>query len=78
MLSFSKDTVPAIVAFSEISQPQPTYDAVKTSSTKFQAHLGTFLSYLMFWQDALEHCTSNDVKQTLLDHFQLLFLQQLL
>lgn len=78
MLSFNEDSVPAVVAFSEISQAQPTYDAVETSSARFQAHLGTFLSYLMFWQDALEHCTSNDVKQTLLDHFQLLFLQQLL
>ena len=32
----------------------------------------------MFWQDILEHCTSTEVKQTLLDHFKYLFLQQLL
>lgn len=78
VLSFSKDLVPAVVAFSEITRPQPIDDAVETSSAKFQTHLGIFLSFLMFWQDALEHCTSKDVKQTLLDHFQLLFLQQLL
>lgn len=78
MLSFNKDSIPAIVAFSEVSQPLPMSDAVEISSTEFQAHLRAFLSYLMFWQDVLEHCTSNDVKQTLLDHFRLLFLQQLL
>jgi hypothetical protein len=38
----------------------------------------TFLSYLAFWQDVLDHCRSPEVKQTLLDHFQILFLQQLL
>lgn len=78
VLSFTKESVPAVVAFSEVPQPSPAYDAVEISSTEFQAHLRAFLSYLMFWQDVLEHCTSNDVKQTLLDHFRLLFLQQLL
>lgn len=78
MLSFAKDSVPAVVAFSEVSQSPAMYDAVEISSAEFQAHLRAFLSYLMFWQDVLEHCTSNDVKQTLLDHFRLLFLQQLL
>jgi len=40
--------------------------------------MATFLSYLAFWQDILDHCRSAEVKQTLLDHFQVLFLQQLL
>jgi hypothetical protein len=44
----------------------------------FQNHLLTFLSYLTFWQDVLEHCRSTDVRHTLIDHFQILFLQQLL
>jgi hypothetical protein len=44
----------------------------------FQNHLVTFLSYLTFWQDVLEHCRSTDVRHTLIDHFQILFLQQLL
>lgn len=78
VLSFAKNFVPAIVAFSEVPHSPPAYDAVETSSPEFQAHLGTFLSYFMFWQDVLEHCTSDDVKQGLLDHFQILFLQQLL
>jgi Retinoic acid induced 16-like protein len=38
----------------------------------------TFLSHLKFWQDVLEHCKSQDVNETLLDHFQVLFLEQLL
>lgn len=37
-----------------------------------------FLSYLLFWQDTIEHCKSTEVNNTLLDHFQVLFLQQLL
>ncbi|KAI5293349.1 hypothetical protein KEM52_005623 [Ascosphaera acerosa] len=40
--------------------------------------MDAFLSYLLFWQDTLEHCKSVDVNKTLLDHFQVLFLQQLL
>lgn len=78
VISFAKDFVPAVVAFSEVSHSTSAYDAVETSSPEFQAHLGTFLSYFMFWQDVLDHCTSDDVKQGLLDHFQILFLQQLL
>ncbi|GKT94745.1 hypothetical protein Ct61P_12595 [Colletotrichum tofieldiae] len=41
-------------------------------------HLETFLSHLLFWQDVLDHCKSVEVKQTLLEHFQVIFLQQLL
>ncbi|PNS19481.1 UPF0518 protein [Sphaceloma murrayae] len=48
------------------------------SSDSHKAHMATFLSDLTFWQDILDHCRSVDVKQTLLDHFQILFLQQLL
>ena len=78
VLSFAKDSVPAVLSFSDITASQVTRDAEETSSPAFQAHLATFLSYLVFWQDILEHCTSSDVKQSLLDHFKLLFLQQLL
>ena len=53
-------------------------DADTSTSTDFKAHLNTFLSYLAFWQDVLEHCSSSDVRQSLLDHFKFLFLQQLL
>lgn len=78
VLSFAKDSVPAIVSFSETGPPQIPRNAEETTSSDFQAHLATFLSYLVFWQDILEHCSSEDVKQSLLDHFKFLFLQQLL
>ena len=78
ILSFPNDAVPAIVSFSEIARPRTPSDAEKTTSLDFQAHLMTFLSYLVFWQDLLEHCSSEDIKQSLLDHFKILFLQQLL
>lgn len=78
MLSFAKEEMPAILALSDFSAYQSPSNTVDTSSKDFQAHLGTFLSYLAFWQDILEYCASTEVKQTLLDHFQLLFLQQLL
>lgn len=78
VLSFTKDTVPAILSFSETPRPKTPSDAVKTTSSDFQSHLATFLSYLVFWQDVLEHCGSEDVRRSLLDHFKFLFLQQLL
>ena len=78
ILSFTKDTIPAILSFSDAARPKTPSDAEKTSSPDFQAHLATFLSYLVFWQDILEHCGSDDIKRSLLDHFRFLFLQQLL
>lgn len=78
VLSFTKDTIPAILSFSDTPRPKTPSDAEKTTSFDFQAHLATFLSYLVFWQDVLEHCGSEDVKRSLLDHFKFLFLQQLL
>jgi len=78
VISFAKDSVPAIISFSETAPAQAPRDAEHTDSPDFKAHLATFLSYLVFWQDILEHCSSHDVKQSLLDHFRLLFLQQLL
>ena len=78
ILSFTKDTIPASLSFSDTPQPKTPSDAEKTTSSDFQAHLATFLSYLVFWQDVLEHCGSDDIKRSLLDHFKFLFLQQLL
>lgn len=78
VLTFPKDSVPAIVTLSEAAAHQVRNDAETTDSQDFQSHLATFLSYLVFWQDTLEHCRSEDIKQTLLDHFKFLFLQQLL
>lgn len=62
----------------DIARPRTPADAERTTSPQFKAHLATFLSYLVFWQDVLEHCSSSDVKRSLLDHFKFLFLQQLL
>ena len=70
--------MPPILAYSERSQARSSFDGEQTTSPSYQRHLSTFLAYLVFWQDILEHCTSTDVKQTLLDHFKYLFLQQLL
>ncbi|KAJ5960831.1 uncharacterized protein N7479_007981 [Penicillium vulpinum] len=50
--------------------------------TALQPTLGqtmdAFMSYLLFWQDTIDHCKSAEVNDTLLDHFQVLFLEQLL
>lgn len=78
VLTFPKDSVPAIETLSEATAHQVRNDTETTDSQDFQSHLATFLSYLVFWQDTLEHCRSEDIKQTLLDHFKFLFLQQLL
>lgn len=71
-------TLPAVLAMSDYSTTHPRATAESAFSDRHKAHIATFLSYLAFWQDVLDHCRSADVKQTLLDHFQILFLQQLL
>jgi len=77
-VSYSKVETPTILAYSDHLGSQPVYGAESSNSPEFQTHMDTFLSYLVFWQDVLEHCKSVEVKQTLLDHFHILFLQQLL
>jgi hypothetical protein len=78
VIDYLPDELPAILALSDFEGPRITSEAESSLSLEFQGHMNTFLSYLVFWQDVLEHCKSYDVKQTLLDHFQILFLQQLL
>ncbi|KAI9835976.1 MAG: hypothetical protein M1838_005176 [Thelocarpon superellum] len=78
VVSYADHELPTILALSDYTGPPPNAHAESSSSPDFQAHLDTFLSYLVFWQDVLEHCNSVEVKQTLLDHFQVLFLEQLL
>lgn len=70
--------LPPILALSDYQHPASSYDIVSSCSPEFQSHLETFLSHLLFWQDVLNHCRSVDVKSTLLEHFQAIFLQQLL
>ena len=53
-------------------------DTASEQPEDFRANVKAFLSYLAFWQDTLNHCTSPEVTDTLLDHFQVLFVQQLL
>ncbi|KAK1756946.1 Retinoic acid induced 16-like protein-domain-containing protein [Echria macrotheca] len=70
--------LPPILAFSDYEHPKSNYEVVSSCSFQFQSHLDTFLSHLLFWQDVLNHCRSVEVKSTLLEHFQVIFLQQLL
>ncbi|KAH8724293.1 Retinoic acid induced 16-like protein-domain-containing protein [Phaeosphaeriaceae sp. PMI808] len=70
--------LPLILSLSDYSEMQSNVQAESFFGEDFQNHLATFLSYLTFWQDVLEHCRSTDVRHTLIDHFQILFLQQLL
>ncbi|KAK4191279.1 Retinoic acid induced 16-like protein-domain-containing protein [Podospora australis] len=70
--------LPPILAFSDYEHPKSNYEVVSSCSPEFQSHLDTFLSHLLFWQDVLNHCKSVEVKSTLLEHFQVIFLQQLL
>jgi hypothetical protein len=70
--------VPPVLAFSDYQHPTSTFEIVSSCSPDFQLHLETFLSHLLFWQDVLNHCRSVEVKSTLLEHFQVIFLQQLL
>lgn len=70
--------LPPILAFSDYQHPASDYEIISSCSPEFQSHLETFLSHLLFWQDVLNHCKSVEVRSTLLEHFQVIFLQQLL
>lgn len=67
-----------MLALSDYTELQRPSAAESIFSDTYEGHMSTFLSHLAFWQDVLEHCKSDNVRQTLLDHFQILFLQQLL
>ncbi|KAH6625567.1 Retinoic acid induced 16-like protein-domain-containing protein [Boeremia exigua] len=73
-----QDNLPLVLSFSDYVETKPNNDTENLHTDEFQSHIGTFLSYLAFWQDVLEHCRSADVRHTLIDHFHVLFLQQLL
>ncbi|KEF57137.1 uncharacterized protein A1O9_07327 [Exophiala aquamarina CBS 119918] len=64
-----------IVALSD--KPQPL-QSISSPNPDAQNETKSFYSYLAFWQDTLNHCKSVEVRDTLLDHFQVLFVQQLL
>ncbi|KAL8775348.1 MAG: hypothetical protein Q9209_000356 [Squamulea sp. 1 TL-2023] len=77
-LSYANGSVPPVLAFSNVTNPDSPDDAEPIFSNTLQTNLATFLSYLAFWQDMLERCPSSDIKATLLDHFEFLFLRPVL
>ena len=70
--------LPPVLALSDYQHPESTFEIVSSCSPDFRLHLETFLSHLLFWQDVLNHCRSSEIRSTLLEHFQVIFLQQLL
>ncbi|KAG9236992.1 Retinoic acid induced 16-like protein-domain-containing protein [Amylocarpus encephaloides] len=78
VIDYPPGELPPSLALSDYAHPVETSEIVSSASPDFQSHMETFLSHLVFWQDVLNHCKSVEVKQTLLEHFQVIFLQQLL
>ncbi|PHH63162.1 hypothetical protein CDD81_6213 [Ophiocordyceps australis] len=78
VIDYLPHNLPPILALSDYEHPASNYEIVSSCAPEFQSHLETFLSHLLFWQDVLNHCRSVEVKSTLLEHFQVIFLQQLL
>ncbi|EGO61686.1 hypothetical protein NEUTE1DRAFT_77820 [Neurospora tetrasperma FGSC 2508] len=78
VIDHPSNALPAILALSDYEHPKPNYEVISSCTFEFQSHLETFLSHLLFWQDVLNHCRSVEVKSSLLEHFQVIFLQQLL
>lgn len=72
--SINKASVP-VLSHSDVSE------SVKTPDESYEdddLNMRAFLSYLAFWQDTLTRCKSVEVRDTLLDSFQVLFVEQLL
>lgn len=71
-ISAVEGDVPYIVALSDHA------DLPIAMQPQSDESVSAFLTYLLFWQDAIDYCKSAVVNDTLLDHFQVLFLEQLL
>ncbi|GKZ32235.1 hypothetical protein AbraIFM66950_001461 [Aspergillus brasiliensis] len=74
-LTFPENTdenIPHIIALSDHAQQDTALPPLLGMS------MDSFMSYLLFWQDTIDHCKSAEVNGSLLDHFQILFLEQLL
>ncbi|RKF82192.1 hypothetical protein GcM3_027023 [Golovinomyces cichoracearum] len=78
VIDYPYEKLAPVLALSDYQHPVTSLEIVSSSSTEFQIQIKTFLSNLVFWQDVLNHCKSTEVKQTLLEHFQVIFLKQLL
>lgn len=72
--SIKKSDLP-ILAFSDASEES---SVVSLPDEDHARNMRGFLAYLQFWQDALSRCQSLEVRDTLLDSFQVLFVEQLL
>ena len=70
--------MPIVLKLSDHPDISNREGTVNVFSKDLQLHLSTFMSYLTFWQDLLQLCHSASIKQALLDHLKVLFLQQLL
>ncbi|KAK5269149.1 hypothetical protein LTR96_005933 [Exophiala xenobiotica] len=66
------------LAVVSLSDHLETVESLTDPPRDVQQAVKAFFSYLAFWQDTLNHCKSIEVSDTLLDHFQVLFVQQLL
>ncbi|KAL2811015.1 Retinoic acid induced 16-like protein-domain-containing protein [Aspergillus granulosus] len=74
-LSYGSDgesEIPHIIAHSDHARQETALPPMLGVS------MDSFMAYLLFWQDTIDHCKSAEVVATLLDHFQVLFLEQLL
>lgn len=78
VIDHPSQSLPPVLAFSDYEHPTTTLEIVSSCNPDYQLHMDTFLSHLLFWQDVLNHCRSVEVKSSLLEHFQIIFLQQLL
>ena len=77
-IAHPREKLPLILALSDEQLIDVPEDVDSFYSEELQGRLSTFMSNLVFWQDILEHCRSLEIKQTLIDHFQVFFLQQIL
>ncbi|OCT50171.1 DNA polymerase epsilon subunit C [Cladophialophora carrionii] len=68
-------SAPPIVLLSDHAE---SISLIAEPPPELQQDSKAFFTYLAFWQDTLNHCKSVEVSDTLLDHFQVLFVQQLL
>ena len=70
--------LPAVFVLSNPQQPAIKRAIDHGSSEEFHKDLQAFIMLLAFWQDILEYCGSVDIRQSLLDHFEHIFMQQVL
>ena len=71
---------PAIVTLSNDFNltHRPKIDQDKSKKNEYKVQLEVFISNLLFWQDMLGYCKSDQLSQDLLSHFNVLFVRQML